>query len=443
MSAPLQSAATGVALLAIFSVGLPGYAVAGDTTLPLPGGPEAAVASFERFGCSTCHTVGAGIAARGGGPDLGRINLRLGFSDGAARLWNHAPGMYERMQELHISMPEQFTGSDLLNLVAFFTAYQYYLTRVGRPGRPERGEILFRDKSCDQCHALKHGLKSKGPNLHRYGGGRSVLELAQAMWNHGPQMQAMLERQLLPRPYFRKREMADVLAYLATQGTPRGLASAYIEPGDPSRGATVFSEHGCARCHAVRGVGGAAARASGEKPPPDLGRDDRVAVRDYTDIAALMWNHAVPMWGRMRRQGIAVQPLENTELADLVAYLFFVSFAEEPGDQERGAAVFKRRGCLNCHPIDAPPGTQPNTRLLPAKVGESNWDVLASMWRHVPEMHGMADRRKAEWPKVEGGEMRHLASYVQKMRSEGQFIITIPLHERGDSSENSEDPTHP
>jgi cytochrome c2 len=375
-----------------------------------PSDPNASAERFERFQCVRCHAIGTG--GNQVGPNLGRLDLRMPLIDGAALFWNHLPGMNRQRATARVPLA-QLTGEDLVNLVAFYTTYQYYVTHVGQPGQPGRGAILFREKLCGQCHSLVPGQKSKAPNLSKYGGGRSVLELAQTMWNHGAKMQSMLERELVQRPSFREHEMADLLAYLATVGSPTGAASAYAEPGNPARGAAVFVARGCSRCHAVRGVGGGAGTPAGESPPPDLGRHGEIALKDYTEIASQMWNHAVPMWGRMQRSQIPMQPLQGTDLADLVAYLFFVNLVDDAGDAAKGAPVYDRL-CAVCHGEDARGRPGPKVpSLVDGTDQATRWDLIAKMIQAAPNMEALADQRGIEWPVFASGELNNLVAYLE------------------------------
>jgi hypothetical protein len=60
----------------------------------------------------------------------------------------------------------------------------------------------------------------------------------------------------------------------------------YVLWGDPQKGRKVYADHGCANCHAVRGVGGTLG--------PDLGRPP-LYHKTVTQMAGVMWNHAPQM----------------------------------------------------------------------------------------------------------------------------------------------------
>lgn len=403
-----------LALTAVARPALAAESVPGASAFRFPSDPTAAAERFERFECSKCHA----IATEGNrvGPNLSRLELRMPLTDGAAVLWNHLPGMNRARATDQVPL-QQITGDDLVNLVAFYTTYQYYVRHVGQAGQPSKGELLFREKLCVKCHSVKPNEVSKAPNLSKYGGGRSVLELAQTMWNHGSKMQAMLEKELVQRPSFREHEMADLLAYLATLGTPSGAVSAYSEPGSPARGAKMFVSRGCSRCHAVRGVGGSTPPAARDVPAPDLGRNGEIALKDYTEISSQMWNHAVPMWGRMQRLNIPMQPLKGNDLADLVAYLFFVNLEDGPADAALGAPIY-RRSCAVCHGDDG--GGRADQKVPPWKPvpdTTTQWDLIARMVQAAPKMEAQVQQKGIEWPALAPGEMSHLMAYVAAQRS--------------------------
>src|SRR3972149_7797563 len=72
----------------------------------------------------------------------------------------------------------------------------------------------------------------------------------------------------------------------------------YFVPGDPKAGMAAFFDKGCARCHAVLGEGGQSA--------PDLARAPAGHL-SAAGLVAAMWNHAPPMWEKMR-QGKGTPP---------------------------------------------------------------------------------------------------------------------------------------
>ena len=60
----------------------------------------------------------------------------------------------------------------MADLVAFLTAYRYYLTEVGQSGNPVAGRAVFDAKGCRSCHATSGAttFDKPGPRLDRYRG---------------------------------------------------------------------------------------------------------------------------------------------------------------------------------------------------------------------------------------------------------------------------------
>ncbi|HEY4491343.1 MAG TPA: c-type cytochrome, partial [Acidobacteriota bacterium] len=133
----------------------------------LPEDPLAGANVFVQKKCVQCHSIKSKDLSNRLGPNLGNIHLKGSFLDIAAIMWNHAPFMIQKMEELRIETPK-FTGKEMANLVAFLTAYQYYLKEVGHPGDPAKGEIAWKGKQCSACHAFEENWSKVGPSLRTY-----------------------------------------------------------------------------------------------------------------------------------------------------------------------------------------------------------------------------------------------------------------------------------
>src|SRR6202162_808313 len=100
--------------------------------------------------------------------------------------------------------------------------------------------------------------------------------------------------------------------------------------GDPTRGQSLFVGKGCVQCHAVRGAGG--------RIGPDLGR---TAVKgSFSEIAAAMWNHSGAMDEEMLQFRLARTSFEKEELRDLLGFLSFLNYFDEPGGPRGGQILF-------------------------------------------------------------------------------------------------------
>lgn len=367
-------------------------------SVELPDNPAAGARLFVEKSCVRCHALGGEEPKLG--PDLGRIYLRGTALDLAGAFWNHAPVMREKMRDLKIQAPT-LTSRDMADLVAFLTAYRYYLTEVGEPANAEIGRRVLEAKGCLQCHSADNGDGKPGPNLARYRGRFSAVMLAQAMWNHGPEMASLMRERGIPWPKFKDREMGDLLAYLQAGSASVGQQRIYFEPGSPRRGRELFSSKRCIACHAIAGSGG--------RGGPDLGSRRQELIGPVPTIAGLMWNHSVDMLAEFQRRGIPRITFSGQEMADIIAYLYFVSYANVRGTPSRGAQLFVDK-CSTCHSFGGGVGVGPDLASVPGL--NDLIAVIATMWNHAAKMEDELRKQGRAWPRFESGETADLAAFL-------------------------------
>src|SRR4030065_579667 len=71
----------------------------------------------------------------------------------------------------------------------------------GKDG-PDLGEKLFSEKGCIKCHSVGGKGGTIGPKLDEMKRYASPLYMAQAMWNHGPEMEVRMKELGIRRPRF-------------------------------------------------------------------------------------------------------------------------------------------------------------------------------------------------------------------------------------------------
>jgi mono/diheme cytochrome c family protein len=175
-----------------------------------------------------------------------------------------------------------------------------------------------------------------------------------------------------------------------------------MEPGSPARGEKVFVEKGCIRCHAVRGKGGHIG--------PDLGKVE--LHQAITEIAGRMWNHAPGMWEKMRQMNIPIPRFSDTEISDVMAYLYFLQYYDSSGDAVKGQRIFMEKGCVLCH--YAPPGAKPlGPDLTRSHAISSPVELCSAMWNHAPAMEALFHERGLPWPQFADNEVRDLVTYLR------------------------------
>ena len=375
----------------------------GSVTLSveLPDNPMAGAQLFVEKGCVQCHALG-GKETRVG-PDLGRIHFRGTVMDLAATFWNHAPVMREKMQDLKIQ-PPRLNSREMADLAAFLTAYRYYVTQVGQPGNPAAGKAVFDAKGCARCHGP--AWDKLAPDLARYNQ-LSVIVVAEAMWNHGSEMAVELRRENLPWPKFKGSEMGDLLAFLQA-GSEGGIEQrVYFEPGSPRRGRELFVSKRCIECHTIAGRGGSVG--------PDLSRRSVELTGSTSEIAGLMWNHSQGMSAEFSRRGLQRVKFSGQEMADILAYLYFVNYANVPGVPERGSQLFVAK-CSPCHARPADGSKQVGPDLATAPGLSEPLAIIAAMWEHAPKMEQEMRSRNLPWPSLELGDAADLTAFLLSRR---------------------------
>ncbi len=350
---------------------------------------------FAKKGCGKCHAVrGAGGQV---GPDLARLQPEGGFFDLGAALWNHLPRMGAKMREAGIQRPE-LTPLEMSNLTAFLFTARY----GDESGRSAEGKRLFSVKGCRDCHSVGGDGGSVGPALDPLKRMNSPVLVAAAMWNHGPKMAEAMRAKGITRPIFKKRELADVVAYIVSAATDGGGQTAQVIPGTPERGDTLLTERGCRQCHRVAGKGGDLG--------PALGAGKHHV--SLTEFAGLMWNHSPAMWARMKERGVGMPQLSGQDMADIVAYLYTTHYFDPAaGNTARGQQLVKSKGCLTCHSVRGK-GGQAAADFASSTAVSSPAGVVAGMWNHSRMMEREAEKQAATLPALTGQELADISRYL-------------------------------
>jgi mono/diheme cytochrome c family protein len=384
-------------LLALIPVGALAWQSAEEVRIP--DNPLQGLRLFEAKGCVQCHSIGDGGSLIG--PHLADSLFDGTLLDLGAALWNHVPGMSVTFEVTEREWP-LLSEDEALGLLSFL----YFIDYLGEPGDPQEGERVFGGSGgCGSCHVIGGGAQRSGPDLARLSMFASPLYVAQEIWNHGPVMLESMRLLGLSPPTFGEKDLTNLSAYIRQQAGSGLQDRLLLTPGNPNEGRRIFASKRCTSCHGARARGGGGG--------PDLSRFP--LRRSAEAVAGTMWNHSFTMNDAMRARGIDWPRFENSELADLVAFLYFLPFSDRPGDASRGEEVFADRSCYVCHTqggLQEDQSAIPGPDLVGSSVASSPAAFIAAMWNHAPVMRRAILQEGRHWPELSGQDLRDLRSYL-------------------------------
>ncbi|HEV8042863.1 MAG TPA: c-type cytochrome [Bryobacteraceae bacterium] len=250
-----------------------------------------------------------------------------------------------------------------------------------------RGAEFFRTQLCVNCHAVDGHGGDQAPDLaQRLDRNYTPAGIASRMWDHAPVMWQAITQQKLPLPSINAGQAADLFAFF--------YSVRYFEkPGEAERGRRIFQSKHCSDCHSLT--------SGSSAPGTPVERWESLA--DPTVLVERMWNHSDLMKGELANRRIQWPQLTARDLQDLLVYLQNLpqtrgaKLAFMLPSPEGGEALFKEKGCANCHK---------GALALEYRLGDSTLTgVAAAMWNHNPQM-------QKPHPQLTLPEMRQLLGYV-------------------------------
>ncbi|MDH3217008.1 MAG: c-type cytochrome [Candidatus Krumholzibacteria bacterium] len=348
---------------------------------------------FEEKGCAQCHSV---FGSNGkGGPDLGKRKFYGTYLQLAARMWNHFPKMYRKMQATDVAF-QKVDAEEMQQLIAYLAFIRYR----GKPGNEYKGQKLLKER-CMPCHRFGGLGGDIGPEFDKATDYISSIQFIGSMWNHGPEMMDVFFEHRIRRPVFKGHDIEHILAALRTHISTTHVPVGAFLVGDPALGKELYDRKGCVHCHAYRGEGGTLG--------PDF--DDIDLNHSAVQIAGRMWNHGPEMWDIMMRENLTIPVFEKGEMAHVLAYVYSLKLEDRPGDPDKGRRIIDDKACLDCHTLQGR-GATISKDLAKLEGLDSPLAMIAGMWNHAPGMREKQLEKKLKWPKLNARDMADLYAYL-------------------------------
>jgi mono/diheme cytochrome c family protein len=250
-----------------------------------PGDAGRGKRAFASRGCSNCHGLKEGLL-----PLVKPVSQWDSLGDSVAlieAMWNHAPRMLAETGLKHEAWPV-LTAQDLSDILVYLRTLPFPPSKppAFQIGSDADGEAVFLARGCAGCHASVSKLSARTQ-------GKTLTEVAAAMWNHEP----IMSKAGATPTRFAPDEMRDLLGYL-------WALQFFQDTGVASAGRRVFVSKRCASCH-------------------DEAKARKLAGGGFNgaSMVSALWRHGPSMRSQMQKDGVQWSRFEGSQMADLIAYL--------------------------------------------------------------------------------------------------------------------------
>lgn len=387
-----------IPLVTIISVTFFVYAFASDNLFvqqkqsdkkELPRNPLDGRVVFERSNCINCHSIN-GFGGKTA-PDFNSENFLSGDFELITDMWNHSPKMLKMIDQLNAK--QQKISTEDFRKLRYFIAFLGY---ISKNGSVSKGQELFVQMNCVKCHSVGKSVPGK-ISLDKTGYNTSPIYLAQVMWNHAAEMHKKQETSKITIPVFKGNEFASLAAYLEFISTPGKKNQNLMYPGNPVVGEKLFNSKNCAYCHLKEKIGAPL---------------DKINLnKSVNEIAGMMWNHSALMESAMWEKKISWPSFKESEMGNLIAYLYFYNTGQVNGSVEEGQKLLVSKGCNGCHYNGNPNKTITASDIKPF---DNIDEFFSKLWNHIPIIEKEFYTKGKELPKLVPEDVKSMYLYFNR-----------------------------
>jgi mono/diheme cytochrome c family protein len=191
----------------------------------------------------------------------------------------------------------------------------------------------------------------------------------------------------------------------------------YPFPEDPLKGSKLFVSKGCIECHTIWGIG--------DTLGPDLAQMSR--EQNLLQLAGLLWSHSPKMIEIMQERGVSRPTFTPQEMGDLMGYIYYFNYFDQPGNFIEGERLFVEKGCAECHFVGENGGRDKMSLDDYGKYISPSF-LATGLWNHSPEILSEIKRLGLKQPEFKGQELAHLLAYLRgaAINQDGEIIYAEP-----------------
>src|ERR1035437_3349684 len=355
----------------------------------LPKNPLDGRVVFERNNCINCHSIN-GFGGKTA-PDFNSENFLSGDYKLITDMWNHSPKMLKMIDQMNAK--QQKMSTEDFRKLRYFIAFLGY---ISKNGSVSNGKDLFVQMNCVKCHSVGKPVAGK-INLDKSGNYSSSIYLAQVMWNHAAEMHKKQKASNIKIPVFKGNEFASLAAYLESISTPRKKNKSLMYPRNPIQGEKLFNSKNCAYCHLKEKIGAPL---------------DKINLhKSVNEIAGMMWNHSALMESAIWEKKISWPSFKESEMGNLIAYLYFYNTGQVNGSVEEGQKLLVSKGCNGCHYNGNPNKTITASDIKPF---DNIDEFFSKLWNHIPIIEKEFYTKGKELPKLVPEDVKSMYLYFNR-----------------------------
>jgi mono/diheme cytochrome c family protein len=106
--------------------------------------------------------------------------------------------------------------------------------------------------------------------------------------------------------------------------------------------------------------------------------------------------------------------LTASEFRDIIAYLYYLNYNSETGEETLGQEVFFKKGCSQCHTVEPLQGSgKPGRPVYEMGQFQVPVNLAVAVWNHGTRMFQTITKEHMRWPEFQDKEVTGLVAFIR------------------------------